>query len=318
LEAQQLAKILSRLGLVFLALFAVLVAVDSLPLKLLEPDWILNTSATLVNLVTIPLVGVAFIHLSGYFSASTHLKVQRRVARLAALLSVLFLLILPMLGLAVVRNARNLEASNQRAVQAISRKGRDLRQAVQSASSFNDLKTQMQRLNGPQIGEAGQSIPLPELKKQLLSILQRAENALPAQLIDANSPKLMPVYKRVFRTGLISLVGVAGFGILAWDPLKKQNVFLDYLKSFKLFGISSGSLRSFSLKIFNDYQDKKKKFANLASMRDRSIQRERQLSKLKVQQERDMKRNMAERRKQEQRIERQRSAKQSQSKGKNP
>lgn len=305
MEAQQLAKILSRLGLVFLALFAVLVAVDSLPLKLLEPDWILNTSATLANLVTIPLVGVAFTHLSGYFSASTHLKVQRRVARLAALLSLLFFLILPMLGLAVVRNARNLEVSNQRAVQSISRKGRDLRQAVQSASSFNDLKTQMQRLNGPQIGEAGQSIPLPELKKQLLSILQRAETALPAQLIGANSPKLMPVYKRVFRTGLVSLVGAVGFGILAWDPLKNQNIFLDYAKSFKLFGASPGSLRGSLVKTLNDYRERRKRDADVAGARDSSVRRERELRKLKAQQERDQKRNMQERRKQDQRMKRQ-------------
>jgi len=305
LEAKQLAKILSRLGLVFLALFAVLMAVDSLPLKLLEPDWILNTSATLVNLVTIPLVGVVLIHLSGYFSPSTHLQLHRRVARLAALLSLLFLLILPMLGLAVVRNARNLDAANQRTLQAISKKGSDLRQAVQSASSFTELKMQMQRLNGPQIGTEAQSIPLPELKKQLLQILGRAEAAVPTQMIQANSPSLLPVYKRVFRTSLLSLVGAIGFGLLAWDPVKKQNIFLEYVKSFKLFGASPGSLRGSLVKTFNDYQERRKRDSDVAGARDSSVRRERELRKLKAQQERDQKRNMQERRKQGQRMKRQ-------------
>ena len=305
MEAKQLAKILSRLGLVFLALFAVLVAVDSLPLKLLEPDWMLNTAATLVNLVTIPLVGVVLIHLSAYFSASTHLDLQRRVARLAALLSLLFFLILPMLGLAVVSNARNLEASNKRTLQAVFKKGSDLRQAVQSASSFSELKIQMQRLNGPQIGADAQSIPLPELKKQLLQILGRAEAAVPVQMIKANSPTLLPVYKRVVRTGLLSLVGAIGFGLLAWDPVKQQNILLDYLKSFKLFGASPGSLRGSMVKTLNDYREQRKMFADVAGVRDSSVRREREIRKLKAQHERDSKRNIVERRKQVQRLKRQ-------------
>ncbi len=310
LEAQQLARILCRLGLICLSIFAVLVAFDSLPLRLLDPDWILNTAATLVNLVTIPLVAMVFIHISGYLSESTHRNVQRRIARLAALFSLLFFLILPMLGLAVVRNANNLKAVNQRTMRDISKKGRDLKQAVQSASSFNDLKTQMQRLKGPQIVDASQSIPLPELKQQLLKVLAQAEASVSTQLIQANSPSLIPVYKRVVRTGSVSLLGAVGFALLAWDPFKKQNLLVDYVNSFKIFGTSPGSLRSSLVKILNDYKAQRVQSSNMAKMRATALVKEREIKKLEAQRQRDRKRNSAERRKQEERLERQQREKQ--------
>jgi hypothetical protein len=320
LEAKQIAKILGRLGLVLLALFVALVVVDALPLKLLDPDWILNTTANLVNLVTIPLVGVAFIHLAGYISESTHRKLQSRVAQLAALLALLFFLILPMLGFAVVRNAKNLNAANQQTIQAISKKGRELEQAVKSAASFNDLKSKMQSMGGPQIGDSPQAIPLPELKKQLLDILARAKAAIPARLVQPNSPALLVVYKRVFRTGLLGLLGAFGFGLLAWDPMVNRNILANYASSFNVFGAGPGSLFGTLAQMLNDFQAQRQRSDELGRIRSVALQRERELQKAKALQERDKKRNTAERRKHEQHMERDRQrraqAKQSQNKDK--
>lgn len=302
MEAKQLAKILSRLGLVLLALFAVLVAVDSLPLKLLDPDWILNTTATMVNLVTIPLVGVAFIHLAGFLSESTHFKLQRSIARLAGVLSLVFCLILPMLGFAVVKNISDLKASNQRTIQVITRKGSDLKQAVQSAASFNDLKTQMQRLNGPQIGDAAQTVPLPELKKELLKVLDQAEAAIPAQMIQANSPTFFPVYKRVFRTGLVGLLGALGFGLLAWDPINKKNVIASY---FNLAPLSSSSIKKvLAVKLENAKQALQQR-SNKAMARESWKKMQANQRKAQLQQEKEKRRNEAEVRKLRDRMKRQ-------------
>ena len=306
MEAQQLARIFSRLGLVFLVLFAVLNGVDALPVRLLDPDWILSVAAALANTVTIPLVAIAFIHFSGYLSSSTHQNLQRRAARLAALLALLFLITLPMLGFAVIRNARNLQASNQQTLQAVSKKGSELRRAVQEASSFADLKAEMQRLGGPQIGQDAAAVPLPELKKQLLAVLARAQAAIPARLIDPNSPQLIPVYRRVFRTSLLAILSTIAFALLAWDPVKAKNIFIDSLTSFKLFGVAPGSLRDSFKKTYQDFQANRKQSANRALMREASVKRERELRKLKLQQERDQKRNLAERRKQEKLMEQQR------------
>lgn len=319
LNQETFANLSRKSGILLLAMYFIAVLFDVFPPKLLQPDWIVSFAASLTNYVSAPVIGIVLLHLSSYLEPGNKKALQMFVTRLALCLALLFFLIQPLMIFAIWKNFVNLRLYNKTQSSQIRSKANELNRAAQSAATFEELQRSMIALQGPQIPDNARSLTLPVLKKQLRDVFNSAEANFSNRLVSPTSPAYQQFYKRVVRTWLISVLAMLCFGLLAWDPLKSQNVFVGYLKSFNLFGVSPGSLRRSFLQKYNAFQDQRKKSADLAAMRDGSVQRERKLRKLKAQQEREQKRNMAERRKQEQRMERVRARadKQSQNKRKN-
>jgi len=304
LNTNSLSKLLARSGLVLLALYGVVVLFDVLPPRFLQADWILNFAITLSNSISIPLVGIALITIGSYIAPSGQAKLQIRISRLSAILSLLFLLIQPMLVFAVWKNLRELSTFNSEQVNLIKAKAAQLSNAIETAPTFEELQARMASLQGPVIPDKARSIALPGLKKQLLDAVRNAQTSFPTRLNTPASDAYKGVYKRIARTSILSLLGTIGFGILAWNPITDKNILLTYLKSIGLFGITPESIYN----SITSMKSKKLRDADLNEIRKSALRHQRQTKKAEAQQLRGMKRRqMAEQKQAEKmRLERER------------
>jgi hypothetical protein len=306
LNPNSLSRVLARSGLVLLLFFGAVVLFDVLPPKLLQPDWILNFAVTLSNTLSIPIVGIILINLANYVAPKEHVKLQLRVARLAALLALLFLLIQPMLAFAVWKNARDLTSYNKEQINSIQVKGTQLTEAISKSATFEELRDRMARLQGPQIPDQARAIALPALKKQLLQSVKAAQAAFPTRLNTPTSEGYKEVYKRIARTSVLSLFGSIGFGLLAWNPITDKNILLLYLQSIGLFGITPASLYKSCSTFLANYQMKHKQDIKIKDNRKSAIHHQRQIRKAESQQMREQRRRQIADQKQAEKMRRER------------
>ncbi len=306
MNPNSLSRVLARSGLVLLLFFGAVVLFDVLPPKLLQPDWILNFAVTLSNTLSIPIVGIILINLANYVAPKEHVKLQLRVARLAALLALLFLLIQPMLAFAVWKNARDLTSYNKEQINSIQVKGTQLTEAISKSATFEELRDRMARLQGPQIPDQARAIALPALKKQLLQSVKAAQAAFPTRLNTPTSEGYKEVYKRIARTSVLSLFGSIGFGLLAWNPITDKNILLLYLQSIGLFGITPASLYKSCSTFLANYQMKHKQDIKIKDNRKSAIHHQRQIRKAESQQMREQRRRQIADQKQAEKMRRER------------
>lgn len=297
---------LARSGLVLLLFFGAVVLFDNLPPKLLQPDWILNFAVTLSNTLSIPIVGIILINLANHVAPNEHVKLQLRVARLAALLALLFVLIQPMLAFAVWKNARDLTSYNKEQINNIQVKGTKLSEAIRNSATFEELRDSMARLQGPQIPEQARAIALPALKKQLLQSVRAAQAAFPTRLNTPTSEGYREVYKRIARTSVLSLLGSIGFGLLAWNPITDKNILLTYLQSIGLFGITPASLYKSCSTFLANYQLKRRQDSKIKDNRKSALHHQRQIRKAESQQMREQQRRQSADQKQAEKMRRER------------
>jgi hypothetical protein len=277
LNQNHLSRLLANLALVLLAIYTAAVLFDVLPPKLLQPDWILNATFAATSFVTVPLLAVAFVHLAGYMSPGTLPKLQLRIARLSALLALLFLLFQPMLVYAIWRNAADLAAYNKEQIIQGQAKGNELIKAIETAASFRELQVSMAKLQGPQIPDQASSIPFPALRKQLLEAIKSAQSAIPTNLKKPTSPEYLQVYRRIARTSVISLMASFGFALMAWNPVSESNILIVYLKSVGLFGITPVSLYKGFTGLLINYQNRWKQEGKIKQNRKSALQHQRQI-----------------------------------------
>jgi hypothetical protein len=291
MNENSIPRMVNAIGILFLVLFGTLVLFDTLPVKLLQPDWIFNLAVILGNYVSIPLVGITLIHLGGFLDPDGLARTQLRAARLSAILALIFLLIQPMLAFAVWRNFQTLSSFNKEQVALINKKSIEITQAIQTSESFDELRMRMLSLQGPQIPEQARNVSLPTLKKQLVDLIKAARDSAPGRLTTPTSSAYVDFYKRLARTSIISLLSIIGFTILAWNPIRNQNVVLSYLASIGLFGITPKSILEQSASFLNERKIRQQQKGNANEIRRSAMLHQRQIRKAEAQMRR---REMAE------------------------
>ena len=117
-----------------LLLFLSIAAGALFPIAILAPAWQLRVGAALINSAPLPLTGLVFLHLAVYLDQQDELLVRRRriAAALALPVALGFLLLVPLLGTAVVRQqAASLKEPQLRLPRASTQLGALLRARVQ-------------------------------------------------------------------------------------------------------------------------------------------------------------------------------------------
>lgn len=207
----------SRLALVFLVLFAVLVLGSLFPVQLLDPTWQRRLGAVLVNAGTLPLTALALLQLAHHLDPRDPRirKRQQRFAQLAIAAAFGFLLLAPLLISASLRLQTSGSDEQLSRLARAEAKVQQLRQAARQASSSADLSARFQALSGPTISPAELALPLPVLKAQAnLALdqaqaqLQRQRNSLPA----SNPLRLLP---ELLHNAVSCLALAFGFAIFA-------------------------------------------------------------------------------------------------------
>jgi hypothetical protein len=184
-QRRSLALLLAVSARALAFVFVVAVAVRLLPVQALNPAWQMTVCSVLLHQAVLPLVALVMMHAaSAVEPADGRLASARMRWRGLAVTAVLgFLLLLPLQGFATWRGlSQGIQQDATRRADAEKRSGAML-QAIQAATSVDDLQARMQRLQGPTLTPADRALPLPQLRRQLEANLFAARR----ELIDRHS-----------------------------------------------------------------------------------------------------------------------------------
>ena len=224
---------LSDLGLGLIALYLVILGFDILPPRILDPLWMLTTASALCNNISIPLLGMASLHLAA-FLAPINNRIQGRQAffsRLALWACLGFLLLLPVIGFANWRGIRNVSTSNTQTVAQVKRNADRLISQIEAASSPKDLQLRLGRLQGPVLPDSQLNQPLPLLKKQALTLVNRVLNQYLSSIPTPKSDVYTEIYRQSLRTALMAVLAAIMTASLAWDPRSSNSILRQLLNS---------------------------------------------------------------------------------------
>lgn len=232
MDSNKIASLLLNLAYTLFAVFLAIIVVESLPFRLLDPDWILTLSASLVNAVTIPLMGLGLVHLSAHIASEPRFQlIQQRLGRLATGVALGFFLLLPLLGLLTFLNGQKIERANAVQKDQIELKANQIRKAVVDAQSPQELQRAMVALQGPRIENADLNQPLPQIKEQILAVVSQARSNFLTQQKGPYSKEYMPVFRQILRICLLSLISGFGFASLAWNPKTNKSLLTTWLEA---------------------------------------------------------------------------------------
>jgi hypothetical protein len=248
LEEAIVADRLAVVSTALLIFYVISVLAFILPPRLLDPIWQLSSIKIAVEAAPLALLGLALLHLAAYLCPA-NLGLQRRreaLARLAILASLGFLLCIPLQGHAVwTAYRRSNSVANQQQASATQR-GDAVRQAIEQASSTDDLQKRLLALQQPELRisiDPGQfsAIPLPQLKRQLLSRLDQAEGQFKARV----APIDPATSERITRESLRVMVSAIAFAIAFATLAQRKNSLVPFLIEVPdLLGSLMASLRA--------------------------------------------------------------------------
>lgn len=162
------ARSLSRLSLVFVALYVLLVVSSAIPAKLLDYDWISRVTATLINGSSMPLLALLVLVVGNLLYPENQLLDNRRklFSRLAGWAVFGFLLLIPLHIFAGLLQLTG-NSDQFRALDTAERKLDSYRQVANQATSVSELQTRLAKLSAPAINPEILARPLPEVKAQM-------------------------------------------------------------------------------------------------------------------------------------------------------
>jgi len=235
-----LARLLAALSIVLVMVFLASVLTTALPPKLLDPQWQLQFATTLISYATLALVGALLLPLAVWVDPDNQrLRARRNALRRWALAAAVgFLLLVPLQGWAGWRFYSTATSNQQRQLSQASQKLADLRQAISSATSHQELQARVQQLFGPNAGlsPAEQRTPIGELRPMLLARAEQASRQLTQQVEAQAAIKPDQLLKESLRIAISALAYAIGFAFLAGvlprqkaeAPQRRQVVDEDY------------------------------------------------------------------------------------------
>ena len=228
--ANSVTIMLSDGALALLATYVILVAFDIFPIRLLDPTWMMKLALSLSGNVTIPLIALAFLHVSAWMTPMANMIQARRnlfgsLARWAVLG---FLLLIPLIGYATFTSIEAIKVQNQIQKNTAKNTANRLSKLINSASSPAELQAGLIALRGPSIANELLDQPLPQLKQQALIVVKQAYDSFLGSINNRASTQYLPIQIQGFKSFLLSLLGAVSIAALSWNPLKQQTLLAEF------------------------------------------------------------------------------------------
>ncbi|MEA5416985.1 hypothetical protein [Synechococcus sp. BA-132 BA5] len=212
--------------------FAAACLLGLLPPQLLDPDWQWRFSGLLIDNGPVAVVAFGLLHLAAYVDAQND-RLQRRLAALgpwAAAAALGFLLLIPLQGLAVARGLSTASLQSSRQLRQVDSTLNQLRQDIQAAPDAATLQRRLPPSLASAIGPVALQQPLPQLRAQVLALVDQAQQRSSARLGGGVNPAaLWPVIQRSLRVLLIAPAYAAAFAAMVFKPgaeLSRLDIFL--------------------------------------------------------------------------------------------
>jgi hypothetical protein len=213
-----LAAVLEFLSLALLGIFLAAVLMSALSPKLLDPRWQLDLISNLINNGSLALVGALLIHLAiAFHPGSDRLRARYNTFRRWALAaSIGFLLLIPLQMSASWKLYSSVVGQSQQLSQS-SKLLSELRQAVTTATSNQEIEVKLQRLlriKEP-LSPTQLRTPINQLRQELLNGLNQESNDLQRRIEVHYSFNPNGLINETIRIVLSALFYAAGFASLS-------------------------------------------------------------------------------------------------------
>ncbi|MEY4806750.1 HpsJ family protein [Vulcanococcus limneticus] len=214
-----LAGVLEAISLAMLGVFLATVVVRAWPLKILDSQWQLGFAAELISNASLALMGALLTPLAlAFHSGSDRLRARRNAFRRLALAAAIgFLLLIPLQAFAGWRLYRTVTSTAEQQTSQSARKLTELRQAIATATSPQEIQAKLNQLAGPNAGLTPTQLrtPINQLRQELLVGADQAANRLQQRIQAQASFKPDRLVKETTRIALSSLFYAAGFAFLS-------------------------------------------------------------------------------------------------------
>lgn len=226
---------LSWVALVLFVLFGTIVIGAALPAKLVDPAWQLGLFSAVVNTAGFPLVGMGLLHLAADLDPTNEqLHNQRRLcARLAVPVALGFVLMVPLQAYLLWQHSSTVLGGRESQLNRAERAITSLREAVQGATSTDDLQKRLQALNRPRLSPAEIATPLPMIKLQAKTALEQAESALRQQRQSLPRGGVFSLVQLSLRNSVGCLALALGFAALGQRRHSKVPLLQEWLVGFQ-------------------------------------------------------------------------------------
>ena len=184
--AAVLADRLSVSAMALFVIYGVRVVATAIPLRPLDTLWQLSVSSVLISAAAIPLLGLGLLHLAAYLDPANAALEKRRdgLARWAILAVLGFLLLIPLQTYASWSTVATAKARLTTQLSIANRNFALVREAINDATSLEDLKARLQALESPELGIRFENLglPLPETQRQMLIRLNEIEEQVKTRI----------------------------------------------------------------------------------------------------------------------------------------
>lgn len=239
---QTLAFRLAFAGNSLLLIFVISVLFDIFPFRLIDPVWLSSTTDVLIQNSVFALVGIILLCFSTYFDPDNVPLVshQRRILQLCCVISVCFLLLIPLQFFVASQIVSGLNRQEFYKFELSVKRLKFFSQKVQQVDTFDQLQQVMKTYQSVQLPEAERSKPL-QLTKTLL--LNKINEAL-AMLKNSRNPfqlksKSWQQYKLAMRNSLFSFTYFLAFASLSQRRNSQRSWLQEIMEGFLnlLYGV---------------------------------------------------------------------------------
>ena len=214
------ARALSQAGVALLAVYIVILLGGLWPVQLINPAFQLRVGSQLINSAPIALVGLAMLHLAATLNpGDPFLTARRQRAAALAVAAVLgFLLLIPLLATASLRQQQTQATAQAAELRRAEAQLTAFRQALAASATPADLEQRFKALQGPRLDAADRLQPMPLLRERVSALLDQLGAQLERRREQFPPPHPLQTLPEILRTSFGALALAAGFGALARRP----------------------------------------------------------------------------------------------------
>lgn len=207
--AKSAAVMLSDGALALFVTYAIVVAFDILPPRLLDPAWMMKLALSLSVNMAIPLAAIAFLQVAAWmgpknYSIQARRNIFGKIIRWAMLG---FLLLLPLIGYSTWTNVKAIKIQNQTQKNNAKDATNRFVELINTATSPSELQVGLAALKGPNIPNELLNQPLPLLKQQSLLIVNQAYKSFLLNTENRASAQSTALYLQALKAFILSLIG---------------------------------------------------------------------------------------------------------------
>jgi hypothetical protein len=206
-----------------------------LPLQILNIVWQIQLSTSVVEFAPIAVLGVVLVSLASFFDQGNEDLggAQRLVARLALIVSLGFFLLIPLRTYHIFAFQQTIGNVQDRQISQGLTRVKKIKEAVNQASSREDLQARLKALSAPPLPEALRQRELPQLKEGLLRSLNQVEAQFQKRKPAVNKEKDLNSYLSNGKMMISSLLYAAVFAAAGQRSDSDENFLDEILLAFR-------------------------------------------------------------------------------------